>query len=310
MTKTQARTFALGAFMAALSVWAVLRFSMPAVAACPVLPVPNGAVTQTVSVPATATYTIWSRINAPDATANSYYLEIDGTICGVVVGDGALAANTWAWVNYQSGNTNSKITVNLTAGSHTVRMAGRETGVKLDRVVMTADTACVPSGFGDNCASPPTDTTVPTVSLTAPVSGQILAGTFTILAGASDNVGVARVEFLIDNQVAHTDTVAPYVMDWNTTTVSNGAHSITAKAYDAENNTGTITRNITVSNQTLPPAFKAEDINQDGRVNLLDFSLLASKYGQQGSGLGRADINIDGRVNLLDFSLLAAQFGT
>jgi hypothetical protein len=60
-------------------------------------------------------------------------------------------------------------------------------------------------------------------------------------------------------------------------------------------------------------AFQAhtpEDINQDAHVNLLDFSLLASKYGQAGNSLGRVDINHDGQVNLLDFSLLANKYGT
>ncbi len=51
------------------------------------------------------------------------------------------------------------------------------------------------------------------------------------------------------------------------------------------------------------------DINQDGTVNLLDLSVLASKYGQSGGGLGRSDINQDGTVNLLDLSVLASQYG-
>jgi hypothetical protein len=61
---------------------------------------------------------------------------------------------------------------------------------------------------------------------------------------------------------------------------------------------------------TPPPTYLAEDINQDGHVNLLDFSLLAAKFGQSGTNLGRADINGDAYVNILDFSRLAAKFGT
>lgn len=56
--------------------------------------------------------------------------------------------------------------------------------------------------------------------------------------------------------------------------------------------------------------FLLPDINRDGHVNLLDFSLLASKFNQSGSGIGRSDINGDGVVNLLDFSLLASKYGT
>lgn len=53
----------------------------------------------------------------------------------------------------------------------------------------------------------------------------------------------------------------------------------------------------------------APDINQDGTVNFLDFSVLSSKYNQSGSSLGRVDINGDNTVNFLDFSLLASRYG-
>jgi hypothetical protein len=53
----------------------------------------------------------------------------------------------------------------------------------------------------------------------------------------------------------------------------------------------------------------APDIDMNGVVNFLDFSALASKYGQSGSSLGRSDINRDGVVNFLDFSLLANKYG-
>jgi hypothetical protein len=282
-------------------------------AACTALPTPNGSLTQSFSVPATATYTVWSRIMAPDSTANSYYLEVDDTTCGIVVGDSAITANNWAWVNYQGGNTNSKITMNLTAGTHTLRMVGRETGVKLDRVVFTADTACIPTGLGDNCASPPNDTSPPLVSITAPTSGQTVTGTVNVTTTATDNVGVTRVDFLVDSQLAQTDSTAPFALSWNTTSLTNGSHSVTARAYDADGNSSSASVTVTVSNGTTPPppppTFRAEDINQDGRVNLLDFSLLASKYGQT-TNLGRSDINADGRVNLQDFSLLASKFGS
>ena len=41
------------------------------------------------------------------------------------------------------------------------------------------------------------ETTAPTVSLTAPASGTV-SGTVTLSATASDNVGVAGVQFLLD----------------------------------------------------------------------------------------------------------------
>ena len=61
---------------------------------------------------------------------------------------------------------------------------------------------------------------------------------------------------------------------------------------------------------TAGSTFLPEDINEDEHVDLLDLSLLANKYGQTGTGVGRADINSDGIVNLLDLSLLANKYGS
>lgn len=53
-----------------------------------------------------------------------------------------------------------------------------------------------------------------------------------------------------------------------------------------------------------------EDINQDKHINLLDLSLLGSKYGNSGLSIGRSDVNSDGSVNLLDLSLLGSKYGS
>src|SRR2546425_12677757 len=45
---------------------------------------------------------------------------------------------------------------------------------------------------------PPSDTTPPTVSITAPVTGAIVSGGVTVSANATDNVGVVGVQFKLD----------------------------------------------------------------------------------------------------------------
>ncbi len=100
-------------------------------------------------------------------------------------------------------------------------------------------------GFGGG------DTTPPTTSLTAPAGGSTLTGSVTLGANASDNVGVTRVDFLVDGAVVGNDTTSPYSLTWNSASVSNGAHAITSKAYDAAGNAGTSAAvNVTVSNTT------------------------------------------------------------
>ena len=95
------------------------------------------------------------------------------------------------------------------------------------------------------------DTTAPSVSITAPANSATVSATVNVTAGASDDVGVTKVEFLLDGVLQSTDTTSPYEWSWNTTTAANGAHALVAKAYDAANNTGTSSAvNVTVSNGT------------------------------------------------------------
>jgi subtilisin family serine protease len=92
----------------------------------------------------------------------------------------------------------------------------------------------------------------PTTSITAPLSGDIVSGTVTISATASDITGIQRVEFYVDSALVGTSTSAPYSTTWDTTTVPNGTHAITSRAYNPGGGVGTSTPvNVTVSNGVL-----------------------------------------------------------
>ena len=85
------------------------------------------------------------------------------------------------------------------------------------------------------------DTTSPSVTMSAPADGSTVSGTtVTVSATASDNVGVVGVQFKLDGttNVGAEDTTSPYSIVWNTTTVSNGSHTLSAVARDAAGNTG------------------------------------------------------------------------
>jgi hypothetical protein len=85
-------------------------------------------------------------------------------------------------------------------------------------------------------ATPP-DTSLPNVSLTSPTTGQILIGIKPLAATATDNVGVAKVEFYADgSDLLGTDFTSPYLVNWNTLSLLNGVHAFTAKASDAAGN--------------------------------------------------------------------------
>jgi hypothetical protein len=92
------------------------------------------------------------------------------------------------------------------------------------------------------------DTTPPSVSITNPSNGATVSGTVSFTASASDNVGVTKVEFYVDNVLKYTDTGSPYSWSWDTTGYSDGTHSLKAIAYDAAGNTDTDTISVTVDN--------------------------------------------------------------
>src|SRR2546427_214361 len=92
------------------------------------------------------------------------------------------------------------------------------------------------------------------VTVTSPASGTTVAGTISVTASASDNVRVVGVQFLLDGLNAGAEvTAAPYSVSWNTTTASNGSHSLTAVARDAAGNRATsVAVAVTVSNRAPP----------------------------------------------------------
>src|SRR5206468_1900759 len=98
------------------------------------------------------------------------------------------------------------------------------------------------------------DTSPPTVSITSPSSVSTVCGTITVTASASDNVGVAGVQFRLDgSDLGAEDATSPYAVSWDTTAVSNGSHTLTAIARDAAGNTATSSPvTVTVSNDSTP----------------------------------------------------------
>ncbi|HEY7379493.1 MAG TPA: Ig-like domain-containing protein [Steroidobacteraceae bacterium] len=102
------------------------------------------------------------------------------------------------------------------------------------------------------------DTVAPSVAITAPAANATVDGQVSVTASASDDVGVAGVQFRLDGSALGTeDASAPYSVSWDTTGVANGGHTLTAVARDAAGNqTLSAAVNVTVSNgaaDTTPP---------------------------------------------------------
>ena len=99
-------------------------------------------------------------------------------------------------------------------------------------------------------ASPPPDTTPPNVAISTPVNGVTVAGTVGVVATATDNVGVASVQFLLNGaNLGGAVSSAPYAGTWNTEAVTNGIYRLTAVARDHSGNANVSADvSVTVSN--------------------------------------------------------------
>jgi hypothetical protein len=95
--------------------------------------------------------------------------------------------------------------------------------------------------------TPLPDTVSPTVSITSPVNGSSYTkkSVISINATASDDQGVAKVLFYINNALTCTDTAAPYSCSWSTPN-TRGTYTLKATAFDTSNNTASHSIQVTL----------------------------------------------------------------
>ena len=107
-----------------------------------------------------------------------------------------------------------------------------------------------------NCNNPEkTDTTPPVCSIQSPASGETVFEIVKIRVSTSDNDGIERVEYFVDDSLVFTDQTSPYVYHWNCTIYpDNSEHIIKAISYD---NSGNFTQSqpvlLTVMNASSKP---------------------------------------------------------
>jgi hypothetical protein len=103
---------------------------------------------------------------------------------------------------------------------------------------------------------PPLPTGSLVVTITAPASGSTVAGTVPVSASVSivGALTVASVQFKLDGaNLGAADTSAPYSVSWNTTTVGNGSHTLSAVARDGLLGLTFSSASVTVTVNNAPP---------------------------------------------------------
>lgn len=100
------------------------------------------------------------------------------------------------------------------------------------------------AGTPTNPPTPPaSDSTPPQIAISSPAAMATVPESFTVKTTASDNVGVTRVELLVDGSLLAMRSAAPYDFPL---VLKAGSHPIKAIAYDAANNKGEASVTVTV----------------------------------------------------------------
>ncbi|MDP2789978.1 MAG: dockerin type I domain-containing protein [bacterium] len=86
-----------------------------------------------------------------------------------------------------------------------------------------------------------------------------------------------------------------------------GTHTARSKAVETSGEISAYSDTVTftiASTTPTGPTYIRPDLNQDGKVDLIDFSILLYYWGQRNPNHPRVDINQDSVVNIIDFSIM------
>lgn len=99
------------------------------------------------------------------------------------------------------------------------------------------------------------ETVPPSVSISVPVANSTVGGPVIFSASASDNEGVARVEFYLGGILVGSSVSQPYTLTYDTVLKDNGSYILTAKAYDFNGNSAeSAPVALTIWNDKTPPS--------------------------------------------------------
>lgn len=206
----------------------------------PPTPVVSGVVTILADSPVDVTVD-------PDCGDNVNIAQVDYYLNGVILGSSTNGAASYAflWTTTQSNNATFMLSAIATDtdGNESVQPT---CGPIIFEACVEVE---VDNGTGDFIP--------PVVNITDPLTGAVIAGTYTIVADATDNVGVLKVEFFANGVLIpgciDTNLADGATCTWDTSVLPSGSVDLTAKATDTSGNVG-FTAPVTVSVvKALPP---------------------------------------------------------
>jgi hypothetical protein len=152
-------------------------------------------------------------------------------------------------------------------------------------------------------SSPEQDTTPPSVVITYPADGAFVqAGSnITVEASASDNIGVASVEFRLNGALQCTDTQAPYSCQMAIGASPGVQYTIMATAFDAAGNSASHSITVTSASEadTTPPTV-AITSPLDGAVVQRGTTITVEADASDNVGVASVVFRLDGVIQCTD----------
>lgn len=162
----------------------------------------------TVKVATAGNYTVLYRV-ASESGGGTIRLESNGTIIATTA-----VPETGGWQTWNTVSTN----INLAAGTQTLKLYADKGGFNINWLEFKTTSK--------------DENTPPVITISKPLAGAsfIAPADVTVVANATDNGKIAKVEFFQGSTLLGTDTTSPYSYIWKS--VAQGAYVITAKATD------------------------------------------------------------------------------
>jgi hypothetical protein len=145
---------------------------------------------------------------------------------------------------------------------------------------------------------PPQDVTPPSIDLTAPANGATVSGTVALTAQASDNVGVASVQFYVNGSpLGGAVTAAPWTKSWNTAGLANGNYAIRATASDAAGLKASDSATVVINAPPPPPGDSippAVSVTSPAAADTVSGSVTVAVSATDASGVSSVRLIVDG----------------
>ena len=191
------------------------------------------------------------KINNGATSTTSRNVTLNNTASGSPTQYMASEASTFSDATWQPYSTAPGFALSSGSGVKTIYFKVRNSS-NVESTIVNKSITLNESDF-----TPPT-----TVQITAPTSGQTVSGIFTFQGTAQDNSGtIQKIKFYIDSDTspACKDMTAKpsgstFSCSWDTANKPDGAHSVTATAYDPSGNSASSTAvSFTISNGSSTP---------------------------------------------------------